>query len=484
MSRMWSLTRAIALLTLTTTASLLVADRAPAQDDEPPAWNSNGRHVVFSPHLASDAGDPPPFCPSEPDLWVTAEGTFYRIDGKQTFIPHDEYETFLFQARNPCDEPIVPPPLDATFVVDGVEHHVLMTGIPSIILPGGLMFYVPTLPVDGPVDSVSLTDIGTEILWEELIGTAKLLTVDRNGNSADMPEFDPTQIVQFGRTDVVFEQQGQPPVWPMRYWVYGSCTDGSLGLGQFNPAAFGLNPNGGTTVPGHLSFAGCVPPAISILGPAIEPFYVQDTLGLPRDILVFDDLTLEQTSPTAFRLIGTVANTNTVAGNPGLFNFELTRLDDGPPLAFSLPVNESVAPGYSFAFSINNIPGQADNYESIAGSITGTTPDPDWISPGWTTPPTLVRDPGEEAVLFYTALNNPALSDAFGPLTGEFRMSIFLPDPVDDGLLGLDNFIREADAGNGWVDWPLSSREELYRQAQEILAETGYIPVATFYAPD
>jgi multiple sugar transport system substrate-binding protein len=53
---------------------------------------------------------------------------------------------------------------------------------------------------------------GTEVEWnyENLVEVAKLLTVDVNGNDATSPDFDPTQIVQFGLN---FQWAGLRLIW-------------------------------------------------------------------------------------------------------------------------------------------------------------------------------------------------------------------------------------------------------------------------------
>jgi len=466
-------------ITVVIAAAALTMGRDAALSQDVPGWETRGAGLAFLPGLSSDAGDPPASCPSTPDIWVTDKGIFTRVDGETTFTSHKQAAA-LFQFTNPCSEPIAPPPLEADLTADGVEYSVIMSAIPSIVAPGGIGFYVVMLPQDGPAATVDFEDISVPYSFDDSAEVARLLTVDRNGNDATMPEFDPTHITPWYTFGLEVEQQGEPPVWPLRLWVYGTCADGSLGLGQFNPDVFGLNADGGTTVPGHVSFAGCVPPVVSILGPEIDRLFVETGAGGTPNSLLLDNLTLEQTSDGFFRLMGTVANTNTIAGDPGLFNFSLNRAAGGDPFAFSIPGNEPVFPGNPFVFSINNIPGDANDFDSIVGSISGTNPVPDAVAPAWVLPPTVVDGPAGVGFSYFVQPNYDAFVDE-----GLDEGAIFARMHVRyaDGQLDLfDGTSMALGPGGEFFTVALADNPDVYDRLHDLLQNRAFnIPVATSF---
>lgn len=111
-----------------------------------------------------------------------------------------------------------------------------LTGIPFAIFPGVLFYNVDLFdeaglnyPPSVAGDPYIMPD-GTEVPWDYNTVTeiAKILTVDANGNDATSPDFDPTQIVQWGWVDqygtlrsefhtfganYVVDENGQVHIW-------------------------------------------------------------------------------------------------------------------------------------------------------------------------------------------------------------------------------------------------------------------------------
>jgi len=105
-------------------------------------------------------------------------------------------------------------------------------GLPFAVYPSQ-MFYQPALfdeaglayPPAAYGDQYTLNGAAVDWSWQTVGEVAKLLTVDVNGNNATSPDFDNTQIVQYGYSPV-WENH---PNYYGAYWQGGSLVQGSAG---------------------------------------------------------------------------------------------------------------------------------------------------------------------------------------------------------------------------------------------------------------
>jgi hypothetical protein len=219
--------------------------------------------------------------------------------------------------------------------------------------------------------------------------------VDANGNNVNSPEFDPANVPAFGLGSewaVTARASGPPPAWPPILSLRGVCEDDSLGIGQFFAFDYG-DDKPETTLRGFAGLLGCEPDEPSILGPSIDPLWLESAVGAPKNSILLDNPTLEQQTDTTFRLAANVINTNSVPGKPAAYNFTLT----GPgvsPFSFSVPGSEVWFPGILGAIVINNIPGDAADYSAVTANATGTVSVPDEPVAGWSLPATYVFGDG------------------------------------------------------------------------------------------
>ncbi len=391
MLRLWTLSKAGAAFLVTAFIGLTISyDSVPAQHGTPSTWTQKGYSVVFTPQLASDAGPPEPGCFATVEQWLDAMGEWEIQENQRLFREEVQVATGYVEVVNPCPFDIAPPPLAADVTIDGESYDAILRGIPSLIKPGGRIFYFVNVPHDGPAETVTISDFLALQSWDDLREAARLLTADRNGNNATSPEFDATQLASTPQMTWRLEQQGNPLVAPAQFWMVGSCIDGRASFGKFNPTLFDVNANGTTNVPGEGTFAGCEPHAKTALGLAIDTTYVANAAGAPQNTMVLGNLKLEQDTESTMRLTGTISNTNTVPGAPGQMHFELLPAGDGEPLAFSIANSETVFPGYSAIVTIGSIPGVVPDFLQIVGSVTGSTSRPDDTVIAWSFPPTII----------------------------------------------------------------------------------------------
>jgi len=307
----------------------------------------------------------------------------------------------LFEFANPCDEPIAPQRLDVLMAGANGTLDLNIGAFPSIINPGGTGYYVAAVDSSlypGSAPAPALTVPAQDgYNWEDLVEIARQLTVDANGNDANTPEFDPGSVVTGGggyQWSVIAHTDGPPPAWPPILWLQGECDDGSLGIGQFFPDEYGYNAGGETLFEGHTGWLNCEPDEPLILGPSIDPLWLESALGGPQNSVVLDNVSWEPSEDgLTYQLAANVANTNSVPGRPASYNFSLT----GPgvsPFSFSVPGTEVWFPGILGAVVIANIPGDAGDYTAVTANATGTVSVPDEPVAGWPLPPTYVFSDG------------------------------------------------------------------------------------------
>lgn len=443
---------------------------------------SDGAAPGYSPRCIGDIGD-----------YFNQDGALRVV--RNSVIAGTDATVLIFEFTNPCNAPISPAPLTA-FVFDGTARHdVTMNGWPSLLAPGHPGFYAMVFDKNGdPIDNPRADVPAQDREWDELLDLARALTVDANGNDANSPQFNAANIAQFGfgyELAVTAYNAGNLPAWPAYLWLRGACDDGSLGIGRFFPRAYGYN-SGATRFDGYTSWLGCQPDRPSITGPYIDDLWMEAAVGAQQNTILLDDLTLEQTTATTFRLAANVINTNSVAGRPAAYNFTLIR-SAGSPFSFSVPGTETWFPGIQGSIAINNIPGDVDDFTSISGTATGTVATANLPVPGWALNPTWVWSDGTpfdlEDVLMVVVPNTAALKAAVGP-AGSFTVRSwvnlgnsvhFVPPSTVVPLAALDDepFVVKFDRDDYLNSFPpgsvpLRSPVEEWQLQQRAMA--GYTP--------
>jgi len=350
-------------------------------------------------------------------------------------VVHNGVAINAIEFKNPCPAAIAPQPMDAKVAAGGRSFDVTLNPVPSVVAPGGIGFYLlagPEAQFRG--GAIQVTPIPINLAWDELQDAARLLTVDANGNNVNSPDFDPGSVAQFGSThrwSVVARTQGPPPAWPPYLWLHGTCADGTLGIGRFFPDGYGYN-TGATTFDGFTSWLGCKPNWPSITGPHIDEGWLEAVVGAQPNTVFLDDLTLEQTTPSAFRLVANVINTNTVPGRPATYSFVLNQ-SAGAPFQFTVPGSEIWFPGAQGSIVINNIPGDIDDFTSASGQVSGTVPVPNHPLPGWALPPTFIWSDGTASgpyAALVTVPNIDAMRAALGAGSFTYRHWVTRGDSV------------------------------------------------------
>ncbi len=414
-------------------------------------------------------------------------------NGAKVIAHEDGLVVVAAQFWNLCDSPIAPLKVRATLSSGNTSTQLIVNAMPSVVEPGSIGFYMATVPeelIPNPND-IDFDVNGEDWNFDQMIEVARLLTVDANGNDANSPDFDPASIVQFGETNrwaVTAYPDGPPPAFPPNLILHGRCADGNTGFGLFTPDSYGYNPVGPTTFEGNTIWLNCHPEHLaSVTGPWIDAAWVDARAhGLGNSILL-DDLTLDQQSDTTFRLTGNLFNTNSIVGRPATYNFSLNRVDDGSPFVFAVPGKEEWFPGTTGHFSINNIPGEADDYNSVVASATGTVGVPGAVFPVFTLPPTAVFADGTLVASYdFVVPDYAALEAANGP-GGTLTIRTWFQQPDNVYLIGSEAFAVDAAEGAIPVETKLSALAAyIFQQAQEMDAyyqQQGYLDNYASYSP-
>jgi len=117
-------------------------------------------------------------------------------------------------------------------LVDMYQTEEGQVGLPFAVYPS-MMFFQPALfdeaglayPPQVYGEQYTLEGAAVDWSWETVGEVAKLLTIDVNGNNSKSPDFDNTQVVQFGYSPV-WENH---PTYYGAYFTAGSMLQGSAG---------------------------------------------------------------------------------------------------------------------------------------------------------------------------------------------------------------------------------------------------------------
>ena len=414
-------------------------------------------------------------------------------NGAKVVAHEDSLIVVAAQFWNPCDQPIAPLKVRATLSSGIKSTQLIVNAVPSVVEPGSIGFYMATVPEELVPNPNNINFDVNEADWnfDQMIEVARLLTVDANGNDANSPDFDPASIVQFGQTNrwtVTAYPDGPPPAFPPNLILHGRCADGNTGFGLFTPDSYAYNPVGPTTFEGNTIWLDCHPEHLaSVTGPWIDAAWVDARAHGLGNSMLLDDLTLDQQSDTTFRLTGNIFNTNSIAGRPATYNFSLNPVDDGSPFVFAVPGKEEWFPGTTGHFSINNIPGQAEDYKSVAANATGTVGVPDDVFPVFTLPPTAVFADGTPVASYdFVVPDYAALAAANGP-GGSLTIRTWFQQPDNVYFIGSEVFAVDAAEGAIPVETKHSAfADYVAKQAQEMDAyyqQQGYLDNYASYTP-